>query len=173
MKALLTLAVLLSSTAAMSSTFGPLKTFTNLNLEKAQTAIANEEVVTHYSAKKILVLKANGKTPLEIRTKTVAQAMHTLCPFFDDGVSVGVNTKDLAGSKTAVDEFAMDMNVTENSESYDVFFRAIKLANSEETVEVYSGAASGNNTAGSVLGFFDVKNNELAVFASTNCGSDN
>jgi hypothetical protein len=57
------------------------------------------------------------------------------------------------------------------------YFRKPPLNSGSKTikdgVEVYNGSASGNNTGGTVLGFYDTINNELAVFANTNCGSDN
>ena len=96
--------------------------------------------------------------------------MHTLCGYFDEGVSLILDSKDDQGTKNAVDTFTDSNN--RDSDKYSNVLAAVKSANKQLGVEVYSGSAGGNNTFGTVLGFYDVFHNEIAVFASTNCGSD-
>jgi hypothetical protein len=39
-------------------------------------------------------------------------------------------------------------------------------------LDVLSGGASGNNTAGNVMGVYDIARHEIVFFGFTNCGSD-
>lgn len=63
-------------------------------------------------------------------------------------------------------------NIQDGDAEFNLLQKNVSIFNRESGVEVYSGAAGGNNTAGTVLGIYDTNTNEIAVFASTNCGSD-
>lgn len=173
MKNLLVLGLLLISSNVFASKFADIKTLSNSKLEAVRKEITALEIVTHTDFKKVTVLKAKGATPQLQREATMAQAMHQLCRFFDDGVAVGIDPKNEAGSLAAMNTFASFSELNPEDTDYETLLKAIKTANAEPGVELYSGDASGNNTAGTVLGFYDTKTNEIAVFASTNCGSDN
>lgn len=172
MKNLFLAGILLISTNAFASKMVNIKTLTNPVLEESSKELAGMDMITHTGSKKVLELKGKGNTVQELRRNAVAQAMHGLCPFFDDGVGIGVNTKDEKGTLNAVSDLIDSTNVSEGDADHKALIRTIDAANKQVGVEVYSGSASGNNTVGTVLGFYDVKNNEIAVFASTNCGSD-
>lgn len=166
--------LVLVSTNAFASKLANVKTLTNPVVESVSNELNSmPDVVTHSSKKKVLVLKASGSTAQKVRENTVAQALHTLCPYFDDGVEATMDIKNIRGSKGSAQTFTDGTTVSEGSASFDAVLNAIHKVNTLADVEVYSGAASGNNTVGNVLAFFDVKNNEIAVFANTNCGSDN
>jgi hypothetical protein len=168
---LITLTFLITS-SSFAATFGSIKSMTNKTLEAAREELIGTDFVTHSTLKKVLTLKGSGRTEQQKREKAVAQALHLVCPFFDDGVSVSLNSHDAKGSKMAADELT-DNSMSSNDADYKQILRVVTSANLQMGVEVYSGSTSGNNTVGTVLGFYDLINNELAVFASTNCGSDN
>jgi uncharacterized SAM-dependent methyltransferase len=172
MKNLLILGMLLTSSSVFASKFDSLKSLSNTKLEVARTQMVALEIVTHSDFKKVAMLKAKGATAQKQREATVAQAMHTLCPYFDDGVAVGVNTKDEQGTLAAITDFTESMQISSGDSDYDKLFTVVTTVNSESSIEVYSGSTSGNNTYGTVLGFYDTKTNELAVFANSNCGRD-
>ena len=173
MKKSLLLGLLILSSNVFASTFGDIQSLSNKKLEAARAEMANLEVVTHSDFKKVVVLKAKGKTLQQQREATIAQAAHTLCRFFDDGVAIGLNTKDEAGNMAAVLDFTEPMQMSDDDIDYINFVSVVKKLNAEPGVELYSGSASGNNTYGQIIGVYDTKTNELAVFANTNCGSDN
>lgn len=164
--------MLLTSSNVFASKFVELKSLSNSKLEVARTQMVALEIITHSDFKKVAVLKAKGTTAQKQREATVAQAMHTLCPYFDDGVAVGINTKDEQGTLAAVADFTESMQIYTGDSDYDKLFTVVKTVNSESSIEVYSGSTSGNNTYGTVLGFYDTTTNELAVFANSNCGRD-
>lgn len=172
MKGLLIAGLLVMSSNVFAAKFANIKSLTNPTLDKAASSLIATEHVNYSSLKKVISLTA-GKNEGESRKKAVAQALHTVCPFFDDGVGIGLNSKDAKGTKIAVEDLTMDGIITEGDAEYKAIAEAVKKINETKNVELYSGAASGNNTAGSVLGFYDLDNNEIAVFANTNCGSDN
>ena len=160
------------STNVFSSTFANLKTLSNSQVESASNAINVVELITHSTKVKVTQLKGTGSSAQKIRRNAVAQAMHTLCPFFDDGVEISLNPKNEKGVHKAVWDLTDAFHLAEGDAQYTQLFQAIELVNQERSIEIYSGSTSGNNTYGSVLGFYDLKNNEIAAFAATNCGSD-
>lgn len=173
MKKSLLLGLLFLSSNVFASQFGNIQSLSNSKLEAARSEMANLELITHSDFKKVVVLKAKGKTLQQQREATVAQASHTLCRFFDDGVAIGLNTKDEAGTMAAILDFTEPMQLNDDDIDYIKFASVVKKLNAESGVELYSGSASGNNTYGQIIGIYDTKTNELAVFANTNCGSDN
>jgi hypothetical protein len=164
MKHILFLALLISSANVFASSLVNIKTLTNPALQKAYFLIDSVEVISHSSVKKIVAQTGS-------RADTVTLAMHSLCDSFNDGVSLKLNSKDTAGATKAVNEFTADLHMAGSNDYYTIL-EALKNANLDSTSEIYSGTASGKNTTGTVLGIYDTKNNELVVFASTNCGSD-
>lgn len=164
--------MLAMSTNVFSSTFVDLKTLSNPEVESASNVISAVELMTHSTKVKVTQLKGTGSSAQKIRRNAVAQAIHTLCPFFDDGVEISLNPKNEKGILKAVWDLTDTFQISESDTQYTQLFQAIKLVNQESSVEIYSGTTSGNNTYGSVLGFYDLKNDEIAAFAATNCGSD-
>jgi hypothetical protein len=146
-----------------------IKNFTNPEMTKAKASISKLSSINYSSAKKVLVLKATGSTLQEKRQKTVAQALHTLCPYFDDGIALGLTPRNQAGLDDIAIIFESFMDETSDLESLKDI---AKNAMESTELEVYNGETSGNNTVGAVMGIYDVKNQEILVFASTNCGSD-
>ena len=173
MKNLFLAAVIIISSNAFASKIVSVKSLTNGNLENSRLEIASTDIVTHSGTVKVLELRGNGKTAQEIRQNTIAQVLHSVCQFFDEGVSLRVNPKNSRGALRAITDFTESSNTMEGDANYNKIAKAISTVISQADVELYSGNASGNNTAGNVLGLYDIKNNEIAVFANTNCGSDN
>lgn len=160
------------STNVFASKIVTIKTLTNPTLDSANKNLVGLTLVTHAGMKKVIELKGKGTTPQEIRENAVAQALHTVCGFFDEGVSIGLNTKDEKGTLNAITDLLDNSDLRKEDADYKTLALAVSNINKQVGVELYSGSAGGNNTSGTVLGFYDVKNNEIAVFASTNCGSD-
>lgn len=162
--------LILISTNSFSAQMTNIKNLTNTKLQAASSELAGMDIVTHYATKKVQAL-SNSARPLQMqREKAVAQAIHTLCPHFDDGVNIGLTTKDEKGTLAAVSDFGTDL--TKGDAAYNQLVRNLSKINNQKNVELYSGNVSGNNTMGSVVGFFDIDNNEIGVFASTNCGRE-
>jgi hypothetical protein len=163
------MACLAFSTNIFASQLLNIKTFANPEMAQAKSAISKLSYINYSAAKKVLVLKAAGSTVQEKRQRTVAQALHTLCPYFDDGIALGLTPNNQAG----LDDIAVTFEsaVNDNSE-LEALKDIAKKAMDSTDLEVYNGEASGNNTVGSVMGIYDIKNQEILVFASTNCGSD-
>ena len=173
MKHLFLTALIIISSNAFASKIEPIKSLTKGTLENSRLLIASTDIVTHSGIVKVLELRGNGKTAQEIRQNTIAQVLHSVCQFFDEGVSLRLNPKTSRGVLRALTDFTESSNATEGDANYNKIAKAISTIISEADVELFSGYASGNNTAGNVLGLYDLKNNEIAVFANTNCGSDN
>lgn len=166
----LVLIVCISFSASVSaSQFLNISKFTRLEMNQVQSSITMLPYINLMSAKKVLVLKAVGSSLQEKRQKTLAQAMHTLCPYFNDGIALGLTPKNQAG----LDDIAITFGsyIPESSDLESLKNLALKSMNNSE-LEVYNGETSGNNTVGAVMGIYDVKNQEIMVFASSNCGSD-
>lgn len=173
MKNLFLASMLAMSTSVFSSTLVDLKTLSNSKAESASNAISAVELITHSTKVKVTQLKGTGTSAQMIRRNAVAQVIHTLCPFFNDGVEIFLNPKSEKGIHKAVWDLTDAFHISEGDEQYTQLFQALELVNKENNIEIYSGSTSGNNTYGSVLGFYDLKKNEIAAFAATNCGSDN
>lgn len=172
MKNLFLASLLLMSSNVFASKLVTIKSLTNPTLNSAANELNKMEFLSHNGMKKVVELSGKGKTAQEIRQNTVAQVLHTVCPFFDDGVSIGVNSKDEKGTLSAVADLIDSSSVSKGDAEYNQLVKNVSAVNTQANVELYSGSASGNNTMGTVLGFYDLKNNEIAVFSNTNCGSD-
>ena len=173
MKNLVLAGLVLFSTNVFASKMVNIKTFTNPAILKAEKEVSKLEFINYTGGKKVLQLKASGSTLQEQRQKTIAQALHTLCPFFDEGVSLGLASKDESGVEDAAYEFEYYIDGTENAEaSMKAFKSMVRDVNLGSDIEVFSGGASGNNTSGAVMGIYDLKNQEIFIMAATNCGRD-
>jgi hypothetical protein len=172
MKNLFLASLLLVSSNVFASKLVNVKNLTNKTLDAAVTELSKMDIVTGSATKKVIELKGKGKTAQELRANTIAQALHGVCGFFDDGVSVTINSKDAKGSESAVKDFTDSSNISQDDADYTKLLGLVSTMNKQVGVEVYSGTASGNNTMGTVLGIYDVNTNEIAVWADTNCGSD-
>ena len=95
-----------------------------------------------------------------------------IADFINETISISLRMKNEKGTLRAVNDLIDSSNISEGDEDYKAVYKTVNAINKEEAVELYSGSASGNNTAATLLGFYDLKNAELSVFASTNCGSD-
>lgn len=164
--------LLLLSFSTFASDLEGLNSLANPLLDSSGKSLSHTTTVTHYSFNKVIKLKGIGRTTKELRLSAVAQSIHALCPYFDGGVSIVLNSKNLKGSMRAVADLLDSSDLSQNDEEYKVIVEAITSINKEPNVELFSGSADGNNTAGTVLGFYDISNNEIAAFASTNCGKD-
>lgn len=172
MKGLILASLMVLSSNVFASKLVSIKSLSNPKLDAAASELIGTDLVSHSALKKVIELKGKGTTAQEIRLNTVAQALHTVCGFFDEGVSLGINSKDEKGTLNAVADLIDSSNIDQGDAAYNQIVRDVSVFTNEAGVEVYSGSASGNNTMGTVLGIYDTKTNEVAVFASTNCGSD-
>jgi len=172
MKNIILVSFLLLSSQAFASKFVNIKKLTNSTLNQSAVVISNHENITHVAYKKVLELKANGSTLQEMRQKTVGQALHALCTFFDEGVGLSLNSNDAQGALAATNDILYSTDLKLGDAKFTSILTALTNASKQLEVEIYSGSASGNNTAGEVLGIYDVKNNEIAIFSNTNCGRD-
>ena len=68
-----------------------------------------------------------------------------MCPFFDDGVSIILNSKNLKGTMNAVYDLIESSNSTEDDADYKKIVQSANAINEEEGVELYSGSASGSD----------------------------
>lgn len=168
MKKIFIAILVLLSTNLFASKFSPADSFSRESLNIATSNLSSMEFINRKLYKKVIELKAAGKTEQAIRQNTVAQAIHLSCSFFDDGVEISLASKNMRSLKRTLAEFQYYIDESLKN----TFLETIYKINNEADIEVYAGAASGNNTSGAVLGIYDIKNNEVAVFASTNCGSD-
>lgn len=108
------------------------------------------------------------------REKRIKEVMHRyMCSFFDDSISLGRNSGASAVKKTLAD-VNLDSNASAQSAA-DVaqLTSALTKVYANKKLDVLSGSASGNNTAGEVMGVYDIARNEILFFGYTNCGSDN
>lgn len=172
MKSLILAGLLVLSSNVFASKLVTIKNLSNTKLNAAAVEINGMDFVSHYGMKKVVELKGKGNSAQELRQNTVAQALHQTCAFFDDGVSIGINSKDEKGTLAAVADLIDSTDINKGDAAFNQLVRNVSIFNKEPGVEVYSGSASGNNTVGTVLGIYDTKTNEIAVFANTNCGSD-
>lgn len=172
MKGLILAGLMVVSTNVFASKINSIQTLSNAKLNAAASELIALDLVSHSSLKKVTELKGKGKTAQEIRMNTVAQVAHTACPFFDDGVALSLNSKDEKGTLNAVADLIDSSDVNKGDAVYNSLVKNLSVINKESGVELYSGSASGNNTAGTVVGLYDTNTNEVAIFANTNCGSD-
>lgn len=172
MKNLLVASLLFISASVFASRLITLKEHSNPVLNQATKELRAMKLITHSATRKVIELKGKGSTIQELRLKAVAQALHSACSFFDEGIKIAVRAKSDKGTLRAMYDLIDSSNISEGDEDFNAVFKSISAINKESNVEIYSGSASGNNTAGTVFGFYDYTNEELSVFASTNCGSD-
>ena len=114
-------------------------------------------------------------TDQDAREKRIKEVMHRyMCSFFDDSIdiarSTGTVTKKISStvSDLDLDNEASDASKTDLA----AFSTALTYVFGNAKLDVLSGGASGNNTAGEVMGVYDEAHNEIFFFGFTNCGSD-
>jgi hypothetical protein len=173
MKNLFLAGLFIMSTNVFASNLVTINNLTNPILDNASSNLAALDIITHSGKQKVVALKGKGKTVQELRQNAVSQALHILCPFFDDGVRIRLDGKNAKGTLNAVTDLLDSSSTTEGDVDYKLILKEISIINKVADVELYSGSASGNNTAGTVLAFYDITNNEIGLFSNTNCGSDN
>jgi hypothetical protein len=170
MKTIIALATIVFATQVFASQLVGIKQLSNQSLSQQVDVIKKSKSFNLSTLKKVAVLKASGATLQTQREKTIEQAAHMLCQFFDDGVGVSLTSNNSAGIAQAT------KNMEEGSGGFDdesnTVVKALGQIVQIPGIEIYSGTAGGNNTFGVVLGIYDVKNSEIAVFSNTNCGSD-
>ena len=164
---LLALTTMLAAHAASAAKLQPIPHVTNAALEKLSVAGSADPSLLQNNFKVVSTTPPDGRSAAVVRMATVAQAAHSLCGFFDDGVELSlVESKQAASAVTYLSSGNVDDNDVVAS------MASALTAAAGPQIEIYSGDASGNNTAGTVLGVYDLSNNEILVFSSTNCGSD-
>jgi hypothetical protein len=154
------LALILLSSPAFAAKLEKISSFSNSSLEKVYRAAGKD--LYSASFKVVKATPANGRSAAEVRLKTVAQAAHLLCSFFDDGVDIAV-AKSASSAVAGLDLQDNDAEVAALTDA---------LSGAGKSVEIYSGTAGGNNTYGTVVGAYDRETSEVLVLSSTNCGSD-
>jgi len=112
------------------------------------------------------------KTDPVARQKRIKEVMHRfMCTLFDESIDIA-----RFSGPSALDKTLSNINFKDNASVSEADAKKFKtalsavLANKELDVE--SGRASGNNTAGEVMGVYDIAHNEVLFFGFTNCGSD-
>lgn len=105
------------------------------------------------------------------RMNRVKEVMHRyMCSFFDESIDIGRST----GSKK-VEATMRDVDFDSNEQDdakVKTFQAALTKVFQNDKLDVMSGGASGNSTAGEVMGIYDKGHNEVFFFGFTNCGSD-
>jgi hypothetical protein len=112
------------------------------------------------------------KTDPAARETRVKEVMHRfMCSFFDESIDLSRHSGAAAVKQTLSD---VDMDDNASGEDADVakFTSALGQVFKDSQLDVMSGSASGNNTAGEVMGVYDIAHNEILFFGFTNCGSD-
>ena len=112
------------------------------------------------------------KTEPLAREKRIKEVMHRyMCGFFDESIDIGRNT---GANKVdvAMSDVDFDRNAYDQDPDVADFRAALAAVYTDPKLDVLSGGASGNNTAGEVMGIYDVTHNEIFYFGFTNCGSD-
>lgn len=106
------------------------------------------------------------------RMNRVKEVMHRyMCSFFDESIDIGRNTGTKAVEQTMSD-VDFDRNSSDEDANVKAFGDALGDAFENKKLDIMSGGASGNNTAGEVMGIYDLAHNEVFFFGYTNCGSD-
>jgi hypothetical protein len=109
------------------------------------------------------------------REKRVKEVMHRfMCGFFDESIDLGHDT-GAQGAKNAINDLDLGTNDSDGGDSPGAkgVVAAMDAVTKDKDLDVMSGSASGNNTAGEIMGVYDMKNHEIFFFGFSNCGSDN
>jgi hypothetical protein len=108
------------------------------------------------------------------REKRIKEVMHRyMCSFFDESIDIGRPSGSAANEvKTVLSDVDMDDNASEEDAKVTAFSDALKNVLGNRKLDVLSGSASGNNTAGEIMGVYDTAHDEIFYFGFTNCGSD-
>lgn len=169
MKSLFLTLILTSMTApAFAAKLARVDTLANAALEEVHALTVKDDLITGATAFKIVkATPANGRDEQSVREQTVKQAMFLgVCSFFDESIDISV-ADNATEALAALNEYA-----GQDGNGEPELREALDKAMRTEGLEVYGGYASGNNTGGAAVGIFDLKNNQILVFGSSNCGSD-
>lgn len=112
------------------------------------------------------------KTDPVAREKRIKEVMHRfMCTLFDESIDIARFSGPSALDKTLNNlDFRDNAGVSEAETTK--FKTALSAVLANKQLDVESGRASGNNTAGEVMGVYDIAHNEVLFFGFTNCGSD-
>ena len=110
-------------------------------------------------------------TDRDARMKRIKEVMHRyMCSLFDESIDLSRPSGSNA-VKNTLDILDFDRNA-EGTTDVGRFSGALGDVFKKKDLDVVAGYASGNNTAGEVMGVYDVAHNEILFFGFTNCGSD-
>lgn len=111
-------------------------------------------------------------TEPDLRVKRVKEVMHRyMCGFFDDAIDLGRATGGKRVEATLAD-LDLRNNASDEAAAVAAFGGALAQVFTSAKLDVMSGAASGNNTVGEIMGVYDVGHDEVFYFGFTNCGKD-
>ena len=112
------------------------------------------------------------KTDPAARSKRIKEVMHRyMCRFFDESIDIGPN-RGANPAKSVITDLEPDYYMIDEESKIPALESALAKAYKNPKLDILSGSASGNNTAGAVLGIYDTVHNEILFFGFTNCGSD-
>lgn len=94
-----------------------------------------------------------------------------LCPQFENGIQMSRAPSSREGFNFAVKSLKFDLNATDEDDRVNAFSHDLAMVLQDHSLEVYAGQASGENATGEILGVYDVKNEQIAFFGFTSCGS--
>jgi hypothetical protein len=150
--------------------FTRLRSPTNANL-KALYAAGKQFEYGYLGVYRYNRASAEATDP-DAREKRIKEVMHRyMCGFFDESIDIGRNT-GANRVKAAMTDVNFYDYAYEQEEDVAAFEEALTDVYADPKMDILSGGASGNNTAGNVMGVYDVRTNEILFFGFTNCGSD-
>jgi len=153
------------------SRFTLLESATNKNLDALLKA--SPKMIGFYSYSVYRFNRVTDEATNDLsRENRVKETMHRYsCRFFDEEIAVGRDGKPEQEVKAIADLFEYDQWDMDKAD-LKAYEDALAKVAADPDLDILSGSASGNNTSGTVLGVYDVKNNEILETTSTNCGSD-
>lgn len=163
MKTFLTIALCLS-TNLFAAQLTNIQEMTNKTLETERKQILKNYIVTHTALKKITLDNEEAVTD-ELKREALFYTLNYACPFFSEAT---FQTSDV---QNAVDTL-VDSLIDRTHTQYLALTESLTNVSKIDTVEIYSGKGSGRLNYGTIVGLFDSVNNEVAIFANTNCGSE-
>lgn len=173
---IIALSLCLPFLTAQGSDFKTIRSMTN---KAANEVLKTGRVMDFYFREALRIERrtaANGRTELERREAAIKEAMHKYaCPFFDDSIDIS-RDRTVNSHLESLEYFVTFNDWTDGNAKkkaqFEDFKAALQHAKSMSTLELWSGGASGNNTAGAVAAIYDLKNEEILIYGYTNCGSD-
>jgi vacuolar-type H+-ATPase catalytic subunit A/Vma1 len=163
MKVFLAIALSLS-TQLFAAQLTNIQEMTNKSLETERKEILKNYIVTHSAIKKITLVNENEVND-ELKREALFYTLNYACPFFQEA---SFQKSDVQKSVDTLVDRMIDRTHTQ----YTALTNSLTNVSKMENVEIYSGNGSGRLNYGTIVGLFDSVNNEVAVFANTNCGSE-